>query len=158
MPATRQWSSKLVVEPHCSCGPESTPSDPTGYWRGLPPLWRPRKVRHFRHAGRLYPMRGSMQMILLTTWSGYLAKWTLPSHPGVSPMWNSLARNSSRSFSDPSASCQPEQALSRVGFYCWLPANAYILYQYFLWKRINFRQILPTIGKFVVLFHDHKPL
>ena len=22
MPATRQWSSKLMVEPHCSCGPE----------------------------------------------------------------------------------------------------------------------------------------
>ena len=114
MPATRQWSSKLVVEPHCSCGPESTPSDLTGYWRGLPPLWRPRKVRHFRQAGRLNPMRGSMQMILLTTWSGYLAKWTLPSHPGVSPMWNSLARNSSRSFSDPSASCQPEQALEEL--------------------------------------------
>ena len=89
-------------------------SDLTGCWRGLPPLWRPLKVRHFRQAGRLYPMRGSMQMILLTTWSGYLAKWTLPSHPGVSPMWNSLARNSSRSFSDPTASCQPEQALEEL--------------------------------------------
>ena len=63
----------------------------------------PCKLFHFQQAGRSF-----------TTWSGYLAKWTLPSHPGVSPAPNSLSRNSSLYFSHPTASCQPEQALEKL--------------------------------------------
>ena len=74
-----------VVEPQCLCGPESTPFDFLHVVReGCHQCGAYAKFVTSSKPADYNPVHGSMQMILLTTWSWIPSKMDIPSHPGVS--------------------------------------------------------------------------